>query len=86
MLDKLKQLFKSRDNKPLTISIILNRDSCSRLLSHYAEHEMSDCESLVIISKSSNGVTVRTTENLDAIEALGLLQIASSLLIGDSDG
>jgi len=84
---KLKELWHrlrhSEDNKPVTVTAVLMRDDCSRLLGEFSEAHLGGCRQLVIISRSEDGgISVETSDSLDEITALGLMGIATSLLSG----
>lgn len=82
MLEKLKKLFKSKDNKPVMVSFILARDSCSRLLTDFGEKDLEGCKSLVILWESEDGVEVRASENICPTQVLGLLVMAQRMVEG----
>lgn len=76
--------FRSRDNKPVTISLLLGRDSASRLVMDFSEHRLPQAQGVMILWLSENGsVNVETSENLTSLESLGLLGMAQGLLQGE---
>ncbi len=85
VFDRIRERFKSKDGRPVTITGILGRDDCSRLLSRFSDNNLSSCESLVIVWRGAGGLHVETSQNLGAVEAVGLLTIASGLVAGGSD-
>ena len=84
MFKRLKRLLRSEDNKPVTVTTVLMRDSCSRLLGEFADNDLKNSLELLILSRDHNGdVHVATSESLEDLTAVGLLGIATSLISGN---
>jgi len=86
MFEGLKDLFKTKDNKPLTISAILGQDDCSRVLIRFSEHNLKNSRGLVIISLNLVGsIDVHSSQNFDNLQAAGLVSHALNLISGRGD-
>lgn len=69
------------DGQPVTIGLLLARDSVSRLLSDFNEHELDNCKYLILIHESKDGVLqVEMSDHMDTIYGLGLIDIASNII------
>jgi hypothetical protein len=81
MFEKIKEIFKTKDNKPLTITAILGQDSCSRLLIEFGDNELMTTEKLLILKVDrSGGLSLFTSENLSTIETVGVLRLAEGMV------
>ncbi len=86
-LSKLRKLLTSKDNKPVMVSFVLARDSCSRLLSEFNEEDLPDTENLVIVwQKSSGELGVASSSNTPVAQVIGMLVLAQGLVGGDENG
>ncbi len=82
LLEKLKRLFNSEDDKPVTVSFLLGRDCCSRLLADFSEDALHDAEQLVIVWRARDGsLGMCTSSNLDELTAAGMLSAAQQVVI-----
>ena len=76
----------SRDNKPVMVSFILQRDDCSRLLGEFGEKHLPNCSKLVIIWKNgSEDVQAVSSRSLESKEAMKML-LATANEIGRESG
>lgn len=81
MFDRIKKLFKSSDRKPTTVSFVLGRDDCSRLLIQFSENDLETSEKIMILKIAQDGsVYVFSSQNMSGIECLGLLSIAQGMV------
>lgn len=84
----VKELFniKSKDGRPLTVTAVLGQDSCSRLLSDFADYHLSGSEKLLIIKIDVNGdIDCFSSENMSAIECVGCTSVAHDLFLDGGD-
>jgi hypothetical protein len=74
MLDFLK-------GKPTTVNEMLGKDDVRKLWTKFAEHELANCDGLILVKLSDHNVTVYGTTNVqnDAY-AIGILEIAKTLI------
>lgn len=86
MFERLKRLFLSEDEKPVMLGFVLARDTCSRLLSDFNDHDLADCEKLILIKLSESGaIETFSSENTSVVEAIGLLRLAEEIIRRDCD-
>lgn len=85
--DSLKKIINinGKDDRPLTITAVLGKDSCSRLLSDFADDHLDDCEKLMIIKYSNYSVDVFTSDNMSDVESIGLVKVVESMLISSEE-
>lgn len=82
IMAKLKRLLQGDDGLPTTISMVLARDDCSRLLAHFAETDLKRCSKLVLVWQNGAGITVESSDSVSQIEALGMLRLAVGMVEG----
>lgn len=79
-----KKILIGKDTKPITVTALLAKDACSRLLAEYSEKDLKTCNTLVIVWQTVDGdIFVQSSENLDGISAIGLLSVAQGMIKND---
>lgn len=85
MFKGLKNLFIANDKKPLMVSLIIQRDDCSRLLCEFGEKRLEHCTKLAIVWKNSGDEAfVETSDSLKDEEAIGMLVKAAHRIGADN--
>ena len=71
---RVKKTFKAD-----SVTFLLNRDACTKVLSHYYENEMDDTINIIIIGKKeSNDIIIISDDSLPDIEVSGILLAAAN--------
>lgn len=65
----------------LTLSSLLARDSCVRLLAEFNEQWLQSCHHLILIWETEDGdIRIVTSDNCDTVRACGLVALAHNLV------
>ena len=84
LIEKIRRIFNSADDKPVTLSAVLMRDDASRLLGDFNEEYLDDCRQLLIVWVDNEGaVGVVSSNSTDGLTAAGMLSIAAGMVNGD---
>ena len=82
-----RRLMNSEDDKPVTVTAILMRDSCSRLLGQFSDNNLEECRELLLIWREKSGlVHVAISDSTDILVGRSLIGIAGEMIAENEDG
>lgn len=85
MFKILRRMFSSKDDKPVLISFVLQRDACSRLLGEFGEKHLEDCRVLLIVWENEAGdLLIASSDNAPDSQAAGMLLQAANRVSMDN--
>jgi hypothetical protein len=74
ILNRINQLFIANDGKQLSITTIIQRDDCSRLLGDFCDNNLATCVKAAIVWKTKDDEAyIKTSASLSDDEAIGML-------------
>lgn len=76
---------KSKDGKPVLVSLAPMWDEISRMVGKWHEEYKGDCSALILISRNGdrNKISLDTNQSLSPEEAIGMARMALELLLDD---